>query len=134
MSKLPREVTVVRNIAPKHYGVAADDIFDPKSDEGQPKHYNPIEDVWRTEIMFWYIRKVRRPRPGSEVELFTQTSEQDEDISRGRKIEFPFFRVFDRDAPREHYVIHVDLLECDLEKQPIHPIKGEHCCHPSPDI
>ena len=59
LSQLPQEATVVANVAPKHYGVAADYPHDPTRDQGREKYFDEYKDIWRTTVMCWYIKKVR---------------------------------------------------------------------------
>lgn len=57
---------------------------------------------------------------------FTHTrSNQDDDILRSRKIEFPFYRKFDEDVAAKDLIVKETLLECPIEKEPSHPTKGE---------
>ncbi|KAL9040436.1 MAG: hypothetical protein Q9214_004488 [Letrouitia sp. 1 TL-2023] len=106
LSKLPQEATVVNNVAPKHYGVAGSSIHDPVRDEGRETYYDDFEDVWRTDVMSWYIKK-------------------DDDILRSRKIEFGFYRKFNKGAPAEDLIVKDKLLECAIDKEPVHPLKGK---------
>ena len=56
----------------------------------------------------------------------THTSyNQDDDILRSRKIEFPFYRKFDEGVSAKDLIVQIALLECPLEKEPLHPTKGE---------
>ena len=57
---------------------------------------------------------------------FTHTSSnQDDDILRSRKIEFSFYRKFDENVAAEDLIVKVALLECPIEREPLHPTKGE---------
>ena len=58
LSQLPQEAKVVTNIAPKHYGVAAGAVHNPDRDKGQEKYYDTYEDIWLSNTMSWYIKKV----------------------------------------------------------------------------
>lgn len=103
-------------------------MHDPVRDKGQEKYYDTYEDVWRTEIMYWYIKKVcgLYPKPPLDNQKsLTQPSDQDDDILRSRKIEFPFYRKFDEDVPAKDLIVKEALLECPIEREPPHPTKGE---------
>lgn len=106
MSRLPTEALVTTSIAPKHYGVNAAAVFDPLRDAGQTKFLDEHEGVWRCETMTWYITK-------------------GDDLERSRKIDFPFYQKFDPNPPAEALQIDAELLECALEKAPVHGKPGE---------
>ena len=106
MSKLPSEALVTTSVAPKHYGVSAGSIFDPMRDSGQSKYLDEYEGVWRCETMTWYINK-------------------GDDLQRSRKIDFPFYRKFEPNPSHSTLQIEEELLECSLEKAPIHAKAGK---------
>ena len=76
--------------------------------------------------MFWYITKVcgmpkRKPWTAN---CLHKTFDQDDDILRSRKIEFPFYRKFNKNAPPEDFIVKEVLLESPATRAPLHPTKG----------
>ena len=60
---------------------------------------------------------------------------QDDDILRSREIKFPYCRKFAENASPEDLIVQDILLECEAEKEPLHPTKGEpQSCHYIPTI
>jgi len=57
LSKLP-QVTVISSVAERHYGVAANSIWDESRDKGREKLWDKYEGVWRAKLMTWFINKV----------------------------------------------------------------------------
>lgn len=44
--------------APKHYGTDGLSVWYQARDFGQKKHWDPWDEVWRCDVMSWFIHKV----------------------------------------------------------------------------
>ncbi|KAI9792787.1 MAG: hypothetical protein M1816_001519 [Peltula sp. TS41687] len=99
-SQLPQKASVVCNVAPKHYGVAAFGPYDSSRDLGLPRDWEQWDDV------------------------------EYQDLLRAQKIELHFTKRFSCDQsqnrPNRHElsVIRFELLECSLNQAPVHPTEG----------
>lgn len=102
LSQLPKTAKVVSNIASKHYGVRTASIFDASRDHGEQKHWDAWDEKWRCNVMRWYIS-------------------MGDELSRSRKISFPFQRSFSSLLIPAELSYTADLKECGLEIQPVHP-------------
>jgi hypothetical protein len=58
LSKLPQEASVLSSIAPNHYGVVMNTRYDATVHAGREKFYDEDEEVYKTEVMEWFIFKV----------------------------------------------------------------------------
>lgn len=101
MSHLPTTASITSNVAPKHYGVSANSVYE-EEDSGEQKHWDSYESVWRVTKMTWYIHK-------------------GDDLLRSRKIEFPFYRTFDPNPSYDQLQIEASLKECGSDKAPDYP-------------
>jgi hypothetical protein len=58
LSKLPQEAAVLSSIAPAQYGVVMNTRYDPAVHAGREKFWDEDEEVYKTEVMEWFIFKV----------------------------------------------------------------------------
>lgn len=103
MCGLPREATVVSNVAPKHYGVQyLRREVDPILDAGRTVHTDPFDGSKGVDAMKWYIHK-------------------GDDLERAKPIEFDFVMKFPDDPGPEDRQMQTVLYECGLDSAPLHP-------------
>ena len=106
MFNLKSEASVVSNIAPKHYGVAALRLdIDPTKDAGEPQHVSERSGKSGVMVMTWYIH-------------------QGDDLMRARPIEFHFFKEYAERPSHGELQDESVLLECESAEAPRHPREG----------
>ncbi len=110
MSQLPREARVTTNVAPKHYGVSAFNLYDAGRDDADQEVHHKVEDVWKVRKMTWYI-------------------EMGDDLLRSRKIEFPFYRAWDHQPSGSDLHFEDKLQESSLLEAPTYPRDGKISLH-----
>lgn len=89
--------------APKHYGSDGFSVWYQARDAGQKKLWDPWDEVWRCEVMVWFIHKVglsmglvtsgtvRKDCFGITVLTFLQ---QDDELVREKKLKIAFSSVW----------------------------------------
>ncbi|TVY34329.1 Heat shock 70 kDa protein 12B [Lachnellula subtilissima] len=102
LSQLPEEASIVSSQATRHYGVSARHVFDPRTDQGQPQHYDPVTGKTRVLTMTWYIHR-------------------GDDLIREQSITFPFFRSLVEGFTDDRLVFCDELIQSEKNIAPRHP-------------
>lgn len=102
LSRLPQEAVVVSNCVERHYGVTARSVLDEFRDKGQKKHWDQWEELYRCDIMTWYLHK-------------------NDSIERERKVEFPFYLKLPINPSLSDYQWEAELMMCSSDEAPTHP-------------
>ena len=105
MTDLKTEASVVSNVAPKHYGVAAVAINPDAKDMGEPLVTFERSGKRGVDKMTWYIH-------------------QGDDLMRARPIEFDFFKEYSENPSHSELQEEHVLLECDNAQAPRYPREG----------
>ncbi|KAH0566440.1 hypothetical protein GP486_000152 [Trichoglossum hirsutum] len=105
LSQMPQEAVITSVVAPRHYGVTANNIYRESEDAGQPKIWDKYECIHRVSKMTWFIIR-------------------GDDILRDKRIEFPFYRRLAVDYKPEDLIFVDELLESDVREPFKYPSDG----------